>query len=81
MANKTFTVELTSAHPSCPQQFDVEAPTPQEAVRSVLRHSSYIRDLLVKCDKDGYEGWSQLTISVDATPDGVREFERNEDNE
>lgn len=60
-----FIVELTSSNRAAPEQIEVMASTPGDAIERVLS-SVYINDMLEPYTTEPtYGGWSRITVSVD----------------
>lgn len=71
MSNFYVVEESRSESQSCPEQYQVKADSPEEAVRVFLINNDDIN--LRDAGKD-YEGWKKFTLHVKAEPE-----ERNED--
>ena len=64
--------ESRSELQSCPEHYQVEANSPEDAVRIFLTHNSDVN--LQDADTLNYKGWKKFVIHVNPIPE-----ERNED--
>ena len=63
-----WVVEFTSARPHEPQQVEVEAGDPAEAIAEALNGFGPAMEDLADCEDPQYAGWRHWTISVGPAP-------------
>lgn len=72
MSNFYVVEESRAEFQSCPEQYQVEANSPEEAVGIFLINNSDVN--LIDTEGSSYKGWKKFTIHVNPIPE-----ERNED--
>ena len=72
MSNFYVVEESRSDFSSCPEQYQVKADDPEDAVRIFIEDRMSVN--LRKCEDPGYAGWKSFTVYVNPEPE-----ERNED--